>query len=152
MTRDTSLSLRPATQADFPAIRRLIHQVGINPMDLKWQHFTIAVDAADRLVGCGQVKHHNDGSLELASIAVQPQWRKQGVARTIILHLLETHPRPLYLTCRGRLGPFYERFGFVDVTASADLPPYFRRITRLVQVFQRTGLFHERMLVMKLNR
>ena len=109
-------TLRPATQADFPAIRRLIHEVGINPMALDWRRFTIAVDANDRLVGCGQVKPHKDGSRELASIAVLPEWRKQGVARAIILHLLETQPRPLYLTCRGRLGPFYEKFGFQDVT------------------------------------
>jgi N-acetylglutamate synthase-like GNAT family acetyltransferase len=151
MKPDNLFNLRPATQADFPAIRRLIHEVGINPMALDWQRFTIAVDVHDRLVGCGQVKPHTDGSLELASIAVEPEWRKQGVARAIILRLLETHPRPLYLTCRGRLGPFYEKFGFQDVTASTDLPPYFRRITRLAKLFQRLGVFHERMLVMRLD-
>jgi GNAT superfamily N-acetyltransferase len=129
----------------------LIHDVQINPMALDWRRFIIAVDANDRLVGCGQVKPHQDGSLELASIAVLPEWRKQGVARAIILHLLETHPRPLYLTCRGRLGPFYEKFGFQDATAPAELPPYFRRIKRVVKVLQRLGFSHERMLVMKLD-
>jgi len=151
LTPDTVFTLRPATQADFPAIRRLIHEVQINPMGLDWRRFSMAVDANDRLVGCGQVKQHQDGSLELASIAVLPEWRKQGVARAIILHLLETHPRPLYLTCRGRLGPFYEKFGFQEVTASAELPPYFRRITRLVKVFQRLRLSHEHLLVMRLD-
>ena len=151
MTPGTVFTLRPATQADFPAIRRLIHEVQINPMGLDWRRFSMAVDANDRLVGCGQVKQHQDGSLELASIAVLPEWRKQGVARAIILHLLETHPRPLYLTCRGRLGPFYEKFGFQEVTASAELPPYFRRITRLVKVFQRLRLSHEHLLVMRLD-
>jgi len=151
LTPGTVFTLRPASQADFPAIRRLIHEVQINPMGLHWQRFSLAVDANDRLVGCGQVKQHQDGSLELASIAVLPEWRKQGVARAIILHLLETHPRPLYLTCRGRLGPFYEKFGFQEVTASAELPPYFRRITRLVKVIQRVKLSHERMLVMRLD-
>ena len=80
-----------------------------------------------------------------------PEWRKQGVARAIILHLLATQPRPLYLTCRGRLGPFYEKFGFQDMTGPADLPPYFRRITRVAKLFQRLGFFHERMLVMRLE-
>lgn len=120
-------------------------------MALDWGRFLIAVDGNDRLVGCGQVKPHKDGSLELASIAVQPEWRKQGVARTIILCLLETHPRPLYLTCRGRLGSFYEKFGFQEVTDASDLPPYFRRITRLAKLFQRLSFFHERMLVMRLE-
>ena len=151
MKHDTMISLRPATQADFPAIRRLIHAVGINPMSLDWRHFVIAVDENDRLVGSGQVKQHGDGSLELASIAVLPEWRKQGVARAIILHLLETNPRPLYLTCRGRLGTFYEQFGFKEVTASPDLPPYFRRLKRLVKVFMRLRFSDERMLIMKLG-
>ena len=141
MTRDTFFTLRPATKVDFPAIRRLIHAVGINPMALDWRRFTIAVDADDRLVGCGQVKPHKDGSLELASIAVLPEWRKQGVARAIILHLLETYPRPLYLTCRGRLGPFYEKFGFQEMTAPADLPPYFRRITGCGEVSATPGVY-----------
>jgi N-acetylglutamate synthase-like GNAT family acetyltransferase len=151
MTREAFFSLRPAAQTDFAAIRALIHAVGINPMALDWQRFTIAVDSEDRLVGCGQIKPHKDGSRELASIAVLPEWRKQGVARAIILHLLETQPTPLYLTCRGRLGTFYEKFGFQDVTASPDLPPYFRRLARLGKVFQQLGFFHERMLVMRVE-
>ena len=144
-------TLRPATQADFPAIRRLIYAVGINPMALDWRHFIIAVDGDDRLVGSGQVKHHGDGSLELASIAVQPEWRGQGLAQAIILHLLETNPRPLYLTCRSRLGALYQKFGFKDVTTSPDLPPYFRRLKRLVKVFMRLRFSDERMLIMKLG-
>ena len=96
---DTLFTLRHATQADFPAIRDLIDAVGINPMGLDWRRFIIAVDVDDRLVGCGQVKPHQDGSLEMASIAVQSEWRKKGVARVIILQLLETHLRPLNLVC-----------------------------------------------------
>jgi N-acetylglutamate synthase-like GNAT family acetyltransferase len=151
MTPDTLFALRPAIQADFPAIRSLIYAVQINPMGLDWRRFIIAIDTNDQMVGCGQVKSHKDGSLELASIAVQPEWRKQGVARAIILHLLETQPRPLYLTCRGRLRPFYEKFGFQDVTDEANLPQYFRRISSLVRFFRRLGVTHERMLVMKLE-
>ena len=77
MTLDTEYSLRLAAQSDFPAIRRLIHEVGINLLALDWRHFILAVDANDHMIGCGQVKHHKDGSLELASIAVQPEWRRQ---------------------------------------------------------------------------
>ncbi len=151
MAPDTLFSLRPATQTDFPAIRSLIHQVGINPLGLGWRHFVIAVDAGARMVGCGQVKHHRDGSLELASIATQPERRKQGVATAIILRLLQAHPRPLYLTCGERLGPFYGKFGFMDVSDARDLPPYFRRLSRLGKLLQRMGVFHERLLVMRLE-
>ena len=81
---DKAFTLRRATNYDFPAIKNLIDAVEINPMGLDWRRFIIAVDKDDHLVGCGQVKQHKDGSLELASIAVQPDWRKQGVARAIV--------------------------------------------------------------------
>jgi N-acetylglutamate synthase-like GNAT family acetyltransferase len=124
------IKLRPATQVDAAAIRKLIHQVGINPTGLDWQRFILAVDDSDRMAGCIQVKPHGDGTRELASLAVQPNWRSQGVARCLIEHMLEQHPPPLYLTCRSRLQPLYEKFGF-QIVAPQELPPYFRRIARL---------------------
>ncbi len=140
-------SLRPAVQSDFPAIRSLIHQVGINPFGLDWQHFWIAVGESGSLVACGQVKLHGDGSRELASIAVVREWRGKGLARAIIQRLLREHPGRLYLTCRARLEGFYQRFGFRRVEDS-DLPPYFRRIRRLARLVKKTGLIKDDLLVM----
>ncbi|HEX9090031.1 MAG TPA: GNAT family N-acetyltransferase, partial [Anaerolineales bacterium] len=74
-------NLRPAMADDAPAIRQIISAVHINPLSLDWQRFVIATDGQGRLVGCGQVKTHRDGSLELASVAVQPEWRGRGIAR-----------------------------------------------------------------------
>jgi predicted N-acetyltransferase YhbS len=62
---------------------------------------------------------------------VAPTWRRQGVARAIIEHLLTNAPRPLWLTCMSGLVPFYERFGFREVTALANMPSYFRWVSRL---------------------
>jgi N-acetylglutamate synthase-like GNAT family acetyltransferase len=128
--------LRPARKEDAAAIRRLIHLVGINPTGLDWQRFVLAVDPHDRMAGCAQVKPHGDGTRELASLAVQSAYRGQGVARRLIEYLLAHHPPPLYLTCRSRLQPFYEKFGFQVVSPQA-LPPYFRRIARLAAFFGR---------------
>jgi N-acetylglutamate synthase-like GNAT family acetyltransferase len=135
--------------ADFPAIKALIHEVGINPMGLDWRRFIVAVTDKDQLVGCGQVKPHRDGSRELASIAVVPAWRGSGVARAIIQRLLADYPPPLYLTCRASLGPFYERFGF-RVASPAELPPYFRRISFIAGTLKKSGLIKEDLLVMVL--
>jgi amino-acid N-acetyltransferase len=140
-----SFTLRPADSADFPAIRGLIRAAQINPLGLHWQRFVIAVDAQGQMIGCGQVKPHRDGSRELASIAVTPAWRGQGVARAIIEHLLAIHPGTLYLTCRAGLGAFYEKFGFGAIQA-ADMPPYFRRLSRLAKLA--TRLTGENLLVM----
>jgi amino-acid N-acetyltransferase len=144
-------SLRPATSTDFPAIRGLIRLVQINPIDLDWQRFVIAVTPEGEMIGCGQVKPHGDGSRELASIAVTPPWRKRGVARAIIEHLTASEPGTLYLTCRASLGPFYTRFGFKAIE-QPEMPPYFRRISRLMKALGVLHVVGEGLLVMKHDR
>jgi N-acetylglutamate synthase-like GNAT family acetyltransferase len=119
--------IRPAGKKDAGAIRALIRSVKVNPLGIYWPRFLIAVDEENRLVGCGQVKMHRDGSSELASVAVAPAWCGQGVARTLVERLVAAHDRPLYLTCRSHLGAFYERFGF-QVIQPAEMPAYFRRV------------------------
>lgn len=141
--------IRPATAADQQAIKTLIRAVRINPLGLEWQHFLVAVDATGNLIGCGQVKPHRDGSRELASIAVVRAWRKQGVARAIIEQLMSQHAPPLWLTCTSNLIPFYEQFGFVEVTETAGLPPYFRRLRRLSHIFLRFARRQEYLAVMR---
>jgi N-acetylglutamate synthase-like GNAT family acetyltransferase len=128
---NVGFSLRPAQALDFPAIRKLIHQVGINPLGLHWERFVVAVDGNGKMIGCGQVKQHRDGARELASIAVVEAKREQGVASAIIHRLMQQETRRLYLTCRAGLGPFYQRFGF-RVAEMSDLSPYYRRLSRLV--------------------
>jgi N-acetylglutamate synthase-like GNAT family acetyltransferase len=123
-----AITYRPAQASDEAAIKTLIRAVNINPMGLKWQRFLVAVDENGRLIGCGQIKPHRDGSRELASIAVQKAWRRQGIAGAIIEHLLAEQQPPVWLTCMDRLVPFYEQFGFVEVKGGdgRSIPRYFR--------------------------
>ena len=123
--------LRRAEADDAAAIRRLIYAERLNPLGLDWRRFWLAVDEDGRMIGCGQVKPHRDGSRELASIAVVGEWRRRGVASAIIRQLLAENPPPLYLTCRAELTGFYARFGFQEAGNPAELPPYFRRVARL---------------------
>ena len=140
-------SLRRATQQDETAIRVLIHQVGINPMGLEWSHFLLAVDENDQMIGCGQIKPHFDGTRELASIAVIPERRGEGVARAVIERLQADNPPPLYLTCRSVLGPMYEKFGF-RALEQGELSPYFKRIWRLAGLIHRLNAEIGPLLVM----
>jgi amino-acid N-acetyltransferase len=142
-------TLRSATQSDHRAIRKLIRMVHINPFGLDWRQFVVAVSPTGELIGCGQVKMHQDGSRELASIAVMPDYRNEGVASTIIDHLTNIHPKPLYLTCRANLEPFYERFKFQTIRES-EMPPYFRRTSRLVNSLVKLFQKQEGLLVMEL--
>ncbi len=147
-TPSPAYTLRPATQADAATIRQLITQVNINPLGLDWRRFILAVDSNGNIIGCGQVKPHADSSSELASIAVLPEWRGMGVARAIIQYLLEQHPGRLYLTCRAELGPMYQKFGFRTIQ-KGEMPPYFRRVSRMVNLFSRLFRRAERLLVMR---
>ena len=154
--------LRAATQADFPAIRALIRVGQINPTGLDWHRFIVTISPGGEVIGCGQIKPHQDGSMEMASIVVLPEWRGQGVARAIIENLLAEFSttsrskgqmatqaeKTLYLTCRTSLGSFYERFGF-RVVEESEMPTYFRRLRRLAGVVEALRLLGEGMLVMK---
>lgn len=129
------LTLRPAIKSDQPAIKALIKEVGINPLGIKWLRFIVATDENGEFIGCGQVKPHKDGSLELASIAVKRAYRKQGAARAIIEELQKVHGRPLWLTCISQLVPFYEPFGFVEIADLSEMPPFFRRAKRFFKLY-----------------
>jgi len=146
---NASFILRPAVESDFPSIRALIWRARINPTGLDWRRFTVAVSGSG-VIGCGQLKPVPGGLTELASLAVEPAFRRQGVARALLEHLLDGSPRPLYLTCRSGLGGFYEKFGFVAV-APDDLPPYYRRLQRLAGLLMELARRGETLLVMKLD-
>ncbi len=127
---------RPAQASDAAAIKALIQAVRINPTGLKWQHFVVAVTPEGTLVGCGQIKPHRDGSRELASVAVQKAWRRQGVAVAIIQQLLAKEQQPIWLTCMSQLIPFYEQVGFVEVEKGRLMPRYFRYARRIFSLYQ----------------
>ena len=142
--------LRPAVEADFAVIRSLIREVRINPTGLDWRRFTVATSPAGELVACGQVKPVPGGFWELASLAVQPAYRRKGVAAAILRQLCTSAPLPLYLTCRAELGAFYERYGFMTVEATA-MPRYYRRVQRLVSALLKISGEENGLLVMKLG-
>ena len=142
--------VRPAVEQDFDVIRDMVRTARINPTGLDWRRFLVAVAPAGRVLGCGQIKPHRDGSRELASIVVIPEFRGQGVARSVINQLLSDGSRPLYLMCRSKLEPFYKKFGFHAISIR-EMPAYFRRMARLAGVFSMMAGEGESLLVMKLD-
>ena len=146
----TDYEVRPALESESAQIKDLIHLVGINPMGLDWKRFLVAVEGSGRVIGCGQIKPHGTGILELASIAVPPEFRGRGIARRIIEALLAQNPRPLYLMCVDHNGPMYEKFGFRAVDYDG-MPKYFRRIKNLFDAAKLVHKTDEGLLIMKLE-
>ncbi len=148
MTLPTRIKLRPAAEGDQAQIKRMVAAARINPTGLDWQRFVVAATAQGDIIGCGQIKPHRDGSSELASVVVEPAWRSQGIASQIIGHLIGSHSGLLYLTCRGGLESFYNRFGFISLSPE-EMTPYYRRISRLVSALGVLGLAQEGLRVMR---
>ena len=145
-----NFTLRPARESEFRVIKDLIHLTDINPMGLDWKRFIVAVNAQEQVLGIGQIKPHGPDVLELASIAVYPEYRNQGIARAIIQYLLEDSPRPLYLTCISMLEALYQKFGFRTISYD-EMPRYFQRISRLANVVFTFASRDDRLLVMKMQ-
>ena len=124
-------AIRRAVEADQASITSIVRAAGINPLDLRWLRFLVADDRG-RIIGVVQVKSHGDGSRELASLAVVPEYRGQGVGSALVRELLATEGESVYLTCADRLEGYYVRFGFRRLE-STEMPPYFRRLSRLTR-------------------
>ena len=143
-------TIRSARETDAAQIRDLIHLLGLIPVGLDWKRFVIAVNQKDEMLGCGQIKPHNQGVLELASIAVYPEQQGKGIGSAIIAHLLKDSPRPLYLMCESSNGPLYEKFGFHAISYE-EMPRYFQRISKLAGLVTTLAKREERLLIMKLQ-
>ncbi|MEK7785992.1 MAG: GNAT family N-acetyltransferase [Chloroflexota bacterium] len=138
--------LRSATKDDEKKIKALIHQVGINPMNLGWERFIVAEDDGE-FVGCGQIKPHNDGALELASLAVVSERQGTGIGALLVRALIERAPGELYLMCMSELASYYRRFGFEEVGIEA-MPRSLKIVHRAARVFSKlTG--HESISIMR---
>jgi N-acetylglutamate synthase-like GNAT family acetyltransferase len=140
--------IQAANDEQDEQIKQLVRGSGINPTGLDWARFLVAVNEEGEMIGCGQVKPHGDGSFELASLAVRPEWRRKGVATALIEALLATHPGTLYLMCQSSLGPLYKRFGFAAIPEE-EMPKYFRRISKLAGVLEAVRAQGESLLIMR---
>ncbi|HET7143971.1 MAG TPA: GNAT family N-acetyltransferase [Anaerolineales bacterium] len=146
----TNYAFRHAQESESSQIKALINLVGINPTGLDWKRFLVAVNESGQVIGCGQIKPHGGDIRELASIAVLPEYRGQGIARAVIEMLLREYPKPLYLMCIAHNGPMYEKFGF-HVIEMDRMPRYFSRIKKLFNIAGVLRKPGEDLLVMKLE-
>lgn len=145
-------TIRPATEADGPAIRALIREAQLNPRDLTWRRFLVADDGGT-VVACAQVRVHGAGTRELASVAVRKGRRGEGIGDTISEAAIAREPvRPLYLFTAGPTIAYWQRFAFALVEGGdvpADMRGSFRVARFLVGLFSVLTLHRHRILLMR---
>lgn len=144
-------TIKPASEDDFRAIRSIVRSARINPTGLDWHRFLVAVTLDGEVIGCGQVKPRGKDILEIASIAVKPDFRGRGIASLIIQQLIANNRTPLYLMCRSSLERFYAKFGFL-VLVRQEMPPYYQRIATFVGLLSGFQSGKESLLVMMLDK
>lgn len=107
--------IRAAVAGDADAIASIIAEAQLNPRDLDWRRFLVADDAGS-LVACAQVRVHEGGSRELASVAVVPERQGEGLGRTISEAAIAGEPvRPLYLYTGSSAAAWWRRFAFREI-------------------------------------
>lgn len=140
-----AINIRPARQEDQETIVSFIHQAKINPRNIHWQNFLVA-EEGNKIVGIRQVKTHPQGTPEVASGFVLPQYRRQGISARLMNELLARETGPVYTIVNQKRAPYYEQFGFRRV-AVHQLPADFRKeyrigrfITSLISIFTKEEL------------
>ena len=115
--------VEPARPVDLPAIAELVAAVGGDLEDLQAEQFLVVRAGSTnrgKIVGCGRLKPYS-GFYELASLAVNGEWRNSGVGRSLVAELLTWHEGPIYLICEDDVVDFFRRFGFVLIPMSGML-------------------------------
>jgi N-acetylglutamate synthase-like GNAT family acetyltransferase len=137
-----TVNIRPARQEDQETIVAMIRQAKLNPRNLHWENFLIG-ETNGQIIGIRQVKVHSEGTREVASGFVLPEYRRQGISACLMNELLTRETGPLYTMVDEKRALYYERFGFRRV-AIDQLPSDFRReyrigrfVTELISMFRK---------------
>ncbi|GBL18826.1 hypothetical protein LBMAG37_12870 [Anaerolineae bacterium] len=146
MNAEPQIELRAAQPRDMRRIRAIIRRARINRLGLRWRRFTVAV-ANSKIIGCVQLKVHRDGTVELASLAVERDWRGRAIGAQLVADCIARHPAALHLMCTHKLVAYYLRLGFA-VVALPDLPPYFKRLMRVLALVAPRAIKRGRIVVM----
>ena len=98
--------------ADELQIRGILEKLDGDMANFDISQFVVAKNEG-KIIGCVRIKVFIDRSLELASLAVLPEYQGQGVGSELIRKILLSKPaRPIFLLTSSGNEKFYKRFGF----------------------------------------
>jgi N-acetylglutamate synthase-like GNAT family acetyltransferase len=105
------MTFRTPTENEFLQIRNYIQQFELDNRNLKQEEFTAAF-RENELVGFGRLRQHSD-SIELCSLGVVTQHRRQGIGKAIVKELIKRADKSIHLVCI--IPEFFNPFGFKTV-------------------------------------
>jgi N-acetylglutamate synthase-like GNAT family acetyltransferase len=136
------VNVRPARPEEQETIVSFIRQAKLNPRNLHWENFLVG-EINGQIIGIRQVKVHAQGTREVASGFVLPEYRRQGVSACLMNELLRRETGSLYTMVNEKRASYYERFGFRRIAVDR-LPADFRReyrigriVTSLMSIFKK---------------
>jgi amino-acid N-acetyltransferase len=136
---ERSITIRRATEGDQLSIKELVRSERLNPNQLHWSNFVVAVDQRG-LVGAVQLRKHFDGSRELGSLVVKKEARRQQIAARLIEALIRGAGERMLMITASAYAARYGRWGFRPIEASAA-PAAVRRNYWIGSLMSLTALF-----------
>lgn len=112
------LSIRPATNKDRDAIKKILEDVDLFYSALTMEAFWVA-EMNNKIVGTVQLKEYEDFFF-LGSLAVVKEKQGKGIARALLKEVLRTHQKNIYLYTI--VPEFFEKFGFKITSPPPNLP------------------------------
>lgn len=113
------LILRKMETVDKAQVSLILNELDIGHPSLKEDDFYMAVDGK-MVVGVVNLKDCGK-SFYLSSVGVKRSMQGRGCAREMIGKLISTVTKDIYLYTR--IPSFFERFGFIRVEPSIEIPP-----------------------------
>ncbi len=108
------IKIRPARADDVAALIELMRGEPLRPFDRKWQNFVVAEDTRG-LVGAVQIRVHRDGSREIGSLVVAPDYRGRGLASRLMESRLADASDAVFAITGAKYGAHYAQWGFREI-------------------------------------
>src|SRR3954453_16821933 len=117
--------------AGFADDRRLLHKETVTYYE-NVQEFRVAVDATNRVIGCGALHVLWEDLAEIRTLAVDPAWQGRGVGHRLLEELLTQAERlgVSRLFCLTFEVEFFARHGFHEIEGTPVQPEVYAELLR----------------------
>ncbi len=117
-----------ATRHDKDDLRELLESHG---WDANVDEGTAFIAREGKIVGCVRLVEVEPQTLVIDDVLVREDRRREGIATRLMQTVMNSRRGTMYLCCHKEVTPFYERFGFNELSidkAPESAVAYWRRV------------------------